>query len=143
MYIVCFFFNDTATTEIYTYFPTLSLPDALPIYPVAAAAGRARRTRHRLRRGRGDGRPRPPARRGSQPRRTGPARFRPVAPGRAARAAAHDPAPAARRLRPGTARRPQPPPARDRGDARLRPPRSRVRAVAAGLVAGAGPRRPG
>src|SRR3546814_12582976 len=24
-------FNDTATTEIYTYVPTLSLPDALPI----------------------------------------------------------------------------------------------------------------
>src|SRR3712207_8002701 len=29
-----FFFNDTATTEIYT----LSLHDALPIYPVLAAA---------------------------------------------------------------------------------------------------------
>src|SRR5258708_20711649 len=28
-YFVCFFFNDTATTEIYT----LSLHDALPIYP--------------------------------------------------------------------------------------------------------------
>src|SRR3546814_18475626 len=26
-----FFFNDTATTEIYTYLPTLSLHDALPI----------------------------------------------------------------------------------------------------------------
>src|SRR3546814_7100687 len=26
------FFNDTATTEIYTYWPTLSLHDALPIY---------------------------------------------------------------------------------------------------------------
>src|SRR3546814_8129196 len=28
---VCFFFNDTATTEIYTYLHTLSLHDALPI----------------------------------------------------------------------------------------------------------------
>src|SRR3546814_8515345 len=27
-----FFFNDTATTEIYTYIHTLSLHDALPIY---------------------------------------------------------------------------------------------------------------
>src|SRR3546814_6678700 len=27
-----FFFNDTATTEIYTYVHTLSLPDALPIW---------------------------------------------------------------------------------------------------------------
>src|SRR3546814_15983413 len=27
-----FFFNDTATTDIYTYRHTLSLPDALPIY---------------------------------------------------------------------------------------------------------------
>src|SRR3546814_12293378 len=27
----CFFFNDTATTEIYTYSHTLSLHDALPI----------------------------------------------------------------------------------------------------------------
>src|SRR3712207_8663577 len=31
MHVVFFFFNDTATTEIYT----LSLHDALPIYPVA------------------------------------------------------------------------------------------------------------
>src|SRR3546814_13972087 len=33
--LVCsfsFFFNDTATTEIYTYLHTLSLHDALPIY---------------------------------------------------------------------------------------------------------------
>src|SRR5881392_4455772 len=28
----CFFFNDTATTEIYTTHNTLSLHDALPIY---------------------------------------------------------------------------------------------------------------
>src|SRR3546814_17490663 len=27
----CFFFNETATTEIYTYLHTLSLHDALPI----------------------------------------------------------------------------------------------------------------
>src|SRR5216110_3731342 len=30
---MCFFFNDTATTEIYTSSHTLSLHDALPIYP--------------------------------------------------------------------------------------------------------------
>src|SRR2546427_7961775 len=35
-----FFFNDTATTEIYT----LSLHDALPIYPRTARWGRRRRT---------------------------------------------------------------------------------------------------
>src|SRR6184192_2719174 len=38
---MCFFFNDTATTEIYTSIDTLSLHDALPIspwYPVAVAA---------------------------------------------------------------------------------------------------------
>src|SRR3546814_12527309 len=36
MLIVClvsFFFNDTATTEIYTYGHTLALHDALPIWP--------------------------------------------------------------------------------------------------------------
>src|SRR5258708_21487661 len=38
---MCFFFNDTATTEIYT----LSLHDALPIY--AHPAGRAGRGRRR------------------------------------------------------------------------------------------------
>src|SRR5437773_5531096 len=46
-----FFFNDTATTEIYT----LSLHDALPIYGAGAGAGSAR-TRgcgRRCRRGRG------------------------------------------------------------------------------------------
>src|SRR3546814_12543957 len=31
MYVVVCFFNDTATTEIYTYGHTLSLHDALPI----------------------------------------------------------------------------------------------------------------
>src|SRR3546814_5042414 len=34
---VAFFFEDTATTEIYTYLHTLSLPDALPIFKQAAA----------------------------------------------------------------------------------------------------------
>src|SRR3546814_19922946 len=39
-----FFFNDTATTEIYTYLHTLSLHDALPICDrVAAAVGRPAR----------------------------------------------------------------------------------------------------
>src|SRR6058998_4363983 len=33
--IVCFFFNDTATTEIYTVMNTLSLHDALPIWQSA------------------------------------------------------------------------------------------------------------
>src|SRR3546814_3395503 len=32
-----FFFNDTATTEIYTYCHTLSLHDALPIYAAEVA----------------------------------------------------------------------------------------------------------
>src|SRR3546814_13993155 len=31
-YVYIFFFNDTATTEIYTYCHTLSLHDALPIF---------------------------------------------------------------------------------------------------------------
>src|SRR3546814_19855042 len=34
MSVICFFFNDTATTEIYTYGHTLSLHDALPILGV-------------------------------------------------------------------------------------------------------------
>src|SRR2546430_17473272 len=43
IYFFFFFFNDTATTEIYT----LSLHDALPICPAAAAAGtQAGRPRH-------------------------------------------------------------------------------------------------
>src|SRR5260370_16742247 len=41
-----FFFNDTATTEIYT----LSLHDALPIWPVRSAQLPNRRTRSRVRR---------------------------------------------------------------------------------------------
>src|SRR3546814_19370197 len=43
----CFFFNDTATTEIYTYGHTLSLHDALPI---SAAPHAARRNHLRTRR---------------------------------------------------------------------------------------------
>src|SRR6056300_99577 len=35
--LVFFFFNDTATTEIYTNLNTLSLHDALPIFPAEAA----------------------------------------------------------------------------------------------------------
>src|SRR3546814_19681787 len=35
---VIFFFNDPATTEIYTYGHTLSLHDALPIYSAAVVA---------------------------------------------------------------------------------------------------------
>src|SRR3712207_7131352 len=38
MFLLFFFFNDTATTEIYT----LSLHDALPIYDVEATPARAR-----------------------------------------------------------------------------------------------------
>src|SRR3712207_9160884 len=44
--IVCFFFNDTATTEIYT----LSLHDALPISGAARSRPRRRRSRRRGRR---------------------------------------------------------------------------------------------
>src|SRR3546814_15578274 len=35
---ISFFFNDTATTEIYTYGHTLSLHDALPIFAGSGAA---------------------------------------------------------------------------------------------------------
>src|SRR3546814_2321432 len=48
-----FFFNDTAPTEIYTYLHTLSLHDALPIFPqiraVAAISARRCRSRGRVR----------------------------------------------------------------------------------------------
>src|SRR3546814_14349190 len=49
--LVVFFFNDTATTEIYTYLHTLSLHDALPIYLVrelvrAATVERKQRVGH-------------------------------------------------------------------------------------------------
>src|SRR3546814_11706754 len=38
--LVCFFFfNDTETSEIYTYWLTLSLHDALPIYVMGALFG--------------------------------------------------------------------------------------------------------
>src|SRR3546814_11192439 len=37
IFVVFFFFYDPATTEIYTYLHTLSLPDALPICTVAEA----------------------------------------------------------------------------------------------------------
>src|SRR2546426_2643518 len=86
-YCVFFFFNDTATTEIYT----LSLHDALPIYRADRGGGRARREQ------RGGGaapRPeRPGARRrgGRVPRGAGRDRRgvsgprHPGAPGRAAR----------------------------------------------------------
>src|SRR3546814_4256321 len=40
--VYVFFFNDTATTEIYTYGHTLSLHDALPILWQAQAVVRAR-----------------------------------------------------------------------------------------------------
>src|SRR6184192_4092646 len=39
---VIFFFNDTATTEIYTSIDTLSLHDALPIFPFERDRGRPR-----------------------------------------------------------------------------------------------------
>src|SRR3546814_17049228 len=38
MYVI-FFINDTAPTEIYTYGQTLSLHDALPIFPVEMVPG--------------------------------------------------------------------------------------------------------
>src|SRR3712207_7488174 len=43
VYVLFFFFNDTATTEIYT----LSLHDALPICDAVAGAGRGRGFRTR------------------------------------------------------------------------------------------------
>src|SRR2546427_10039733 len=43
IYLYFFFFNDTATTEIYT----LSLHDALPIYPRVSPPRRRRRKRRR------------------------------------------------------------------------------------------------
>src|SRR3546814_4080898 len=44
--LFCFFFNDTATTEIYTYGHTLSLHDALPILRARSARRRDRQIRH-------------------------------------------------------------------------------------------------
>src|SRR3546814_2201105 len=48
MMCLCFFFNDTATTVIYTYVHTLSLHDALPICAeaVVIAPGEKRRIAH-------------------------------------------------------------------------------------------------
>src|SRR3546814_14564270 len=44
-YLFFFFFNDPATTDIYTYLHTLSLPDPLPIYCAPLASGEAPRAR--------------------------------------------------------------------------------------------------
>src|SRR3712207_7695590 len=52
--VILFFFNDTATTEIYT----LSLHDALPIYADSRAGARARRRAPPGVGGRGNGRDR-------------------------------------------------------------------------------------
>src|SRR3546814_13919717 len=43
-----FFFDDTATTEIYTYLPTLSLHDALPILPLPVRPRRQDQQGHLL-----------------------------------------------------------------------------------------------
>src|SRR3546814_17287211 len=62
--MMLFFFNDTANTAIYTYLPTLSLSDALPISggrphlavgtePRHALCGRGRQARWRPGRGTG------------------------------------------------------------------------------------------
>src|SRR3546814_8691920 len=40
---MCFFFNDTSTTETYTYLHTLSLHDALPIFGIDEVEGLVRR----------------------------------------------------------------------------------------------------
>src|SRR3546814_18135646 len=45
MWVTCFFFNDTATTQTYTYCHTLSHPDALPIYR-GVGGGRLRALGH-------------------------------------------------------------------------------------------------
>src|SRR2546425_3999341 len=42
VFVLFFFFNDTATTEIYT----LSLHDALPIYPIPRSSNRIGRPNH-------------------------------------------------------------------------------------------------
>src|SRR3546814_16448371 len=48
--LYCFFFNDTATTDIYTYCHTLSLHDALPICLAIAGGVRGCRHLHAVRR---------------------------------------------------------------------------------------------
>src|SRR3712207_8923106 len=68
--IVVFFFNDTATTEIYT----LSLHDALPICEPAIACRRSTRPVGRLRRARGVARERLRGRRALTGRFTGTGR---------------------------------------------------------------------
>src|SRR3546814_8511527 len=40
---MCFFFNDTSTTETYTYLHTLSLHDALPLVGIDEVEGLVRR----------------------------------------------------------------------------------------------------
>src|SRR6266540_1591626 len=52
-FVLFFFFNDTATTEIYT----LSLHDALPIFPPVCRRSSKRLSRRRLRRARSVRRP--------------------------------------------------------------------------------------
>src|SRR3546814_16555079 len=48
--VFLFFFNDTATTEIYTYGHTLSLHDALPISRARPGRSATHKPRHRSRR---------------------------------------------------------------------------------------------
>src|SRR3712207_6970964 len=62
-----FFFNDTATTEIYT----LSLHDALPIWPAPLAPARIRRSPRRRRTDRGHSLPAGGRRPPGAPRRPG------------------------------------------------------------------------
>src|SRR3989442_13332815 len=95
MLSIVFYFNDTATTEIYT----LSLHDALPIYHPRAAPRHSRTTDRRHGGLRGVGRA-APVRRGAR----GLSLPRPVAQGLRrdrphARRGVHDAARAARRLR--------------------------------------------
>src|SRR6187551_870150 len=52
---LAFFINDTASTKIYTTHNTLSLHDALPICPPAAASGRSTRSPPTARRSCGPG----------------------------------------------------------------------------------------
>src|SRR5256885_16673111 len=68
LFFFFFFFNDTATTEIYT----LSLHDALPIFPQGGAPAGSPRSNGRGARRRRDRRPGPPRRR--RGRRDGPPR---------------------------------------------------------------------
>src|SRR3546814_4479890 len=113
MLVLLFFFNDPATTEIYTYGHTLSRHDALPI-SAARRAGRAdRRAAERIfdmgARGRGRNparlprawhrlrplfaaRPRFPDRHRAQPRRTARARLAAKRPALFGRASARQPA---------------------------------------------------